>query len=137
MFRQMAYNIGQMAGFSISERLITSVKKGFPFSEFETLQQKLGVSANELGQIVGIPERTLVRRRQDGRLMPDESDRLFRIHRITTRATEVIGKKSGISWMTTPKRFLNGKTPLEYSDTEIGAYEIEQALGRLEHGVFS
>jgi hypothetical protein len=40
-------------------------------------------------------------------------------------------------WFTSPKIPLDGKTPLECADTEIGAKEVEDLLGRLEHGVFS
>ncbi len=51
------------------------------------------------------------------------------------RATEVLGP-SAADWLTTPKRFLGGQTPLAFADTEPGAWEVMQALGRLEHGVF-
>jgi putative toxin-antitoxin system antitoxin component (TIGR02293 family) len=40
-------------------------------------------------------------------------------------------------WLKSPQKALGGKTPLEYSDTEPGAREVEDLLGRLEHGVFS
>ncbi|MBW1797126.1 MAG: DUF2384 domain-containing protein, partial [Deltaproteobacteria bacterium] len=36
-----------------------------------------------------------------------------------------------------PARALGGKTPLEYADTEPGAQEVDELLGRIEHGVFS
>ena len=121
----------------VSEKLILNVKRGVAFRDFERLQTKLGVSAQALSAVVGISERTLARRKQEGRLQPDESDRLYRIVRLLGRAEEVLGEPSAKEWLTQPKRFLGGKTPLESADTEIGAYEIDQALGRLEHGVFA
>ena len=40
-------------------------------------------------------------------------------------------------WFKEPVRALNGRTPLEFSDTELGAQEVEDLLGRIEYGVFS
>lgn len=120
-----------------AEKMIQSVKRGVPYREFEELRERLGVPAGLLARVIGVSERTLSRRKQEGRLQPDESDRLYRIVRLYHRAVEVIGEKPGAEWLTTPKRFLGGQSPLEFADTEIGAYEVEQALGRLEHGVLA
>lgn len=135
-FRHLAYNDWQMATLP-AEKIIASIKRGVRYREFEELRAKLGVSASHLAAVLGISERTLSRRKQEGRLQPDESDRLYRIVRLYHRAVEVLGEGSGPLWLTTPKRFLGGKTPLEFADTEMGAYEIEQTLGRIEHGVFA
>ncbi len=121
----------------MSERAINAVKQGLPYAEFEDLRGRLGVSATALAAAISISERTLARRKKEGRFKPDESDRLHRIVRLYRRAVEVLGEDAAAEWLTTPKRFLGGKTPLEFADTEIGAYEIDQALGRLEHGVFA
>jgi putative toxin-antitoxin system antitoxin component (TIGR02293 family) len=131
----MAYNDWQMTTLP-AEKMIESVKRGVGYDEFEELRVRLGVSASRLAAVIGVSERTLSRRKQEGRLQPDESDRLYRIVRLYRRAVEVLGERSGALWLTTPKRFLGGKTPLEFADTEIGAYEIDQTLGRIEHGVF-
>ncbi len=121
----------------MSERAIRRVKQGLPYSEFEELRERLGISAAALAAVVGVSARTLARRKKEARFKPDESDRLHRIVRLYRRAVEVLGEEAAAEWLTTPKRFLGGKTPLEFADTEIGAHEIDQALGRLEHGVFS
>jgi len=44
---------------------------------------------------------------------------------------------AAVNWLTTPKKALNNQQPLTYSRTEIGAREVENLIGRLEHGVFS
>jgi len=41
------------------------------------------------------------------------------------------------SWMNMPIKALSYETPLNYIDTETGIREVEQVLGRIEHGVFS
>jgi len=122
---------------TMSEQAIRMVKEGLPYDEFEKLRGLLGIASAALASVVGISERTLARRKKEGRFKPDESDRLYRLIRLYRRACEVLGEDVAPQWLTTPKHFLGGKTPLEFADTEIGAHEIDQALGRLEHGVFA
>jgi putative toxin-antitoxin system antitoxin component (TIGR02293 family) len=40
-------------------------------------------------------------------------------------------------WFKAPNRALGNTTPFEYADTEPGAREVEDVLGRIEHGVFA
>lgn len=129
--RHMAYSLWQ----STPQQRIQAIKEGLPYQDFESLSQILGLSAAELAQIIGVPARTLQRRRQQGHFASDESDRLFRVLRLVERASEVLGD-SGILWLKEAKRSLAGQSPLQFADTEAGAWEIHQMLGRLEHGVF-
>lgn len=114
---------------------INAIKAGLPYQLFEDLAQELGVSPNVLARTIAVPLRTLQRRKREGLFKADESDRLFRIIRLSERVKEALGV-GGATWLTEPKLFLGGQTPLDFADTEAGAWEIMQALGRLEHGVF-
>jgi len=118
-----------------SEARISAIKAGLPYEMFTDLAAELGTSAVALGRIIDISPRTLQRRKAAGTFQADESDRLFRVVRVAERAHEVLGQE-GTRWLTSPKRVFGGKTPLEFSDTEAGSWEVMQALGRLEHGVF-
>jgi putative toxin-antitoxin system antitoxin component (TIGR02293 family) len=40
-------------------------------------------------------------------------------------------------WLKEPSWALGDVTPLQYADTELGAQEVEDLLGRIEHGVFT
>ena len=40
-------------------------------------------------------------------------------------------------WLTSRQFGLGGAVPLEYAETEVGAREVEDLLGRIEHGVYS
>jgi putative toxin-antitoxin system antitoxin component (TIGR02293 family) len=55
------------------------------------------------------------------------------------RAVELFeGDVAGaVRWLASAKRALGGQAPLTYSRTEVGAREVENLIGRLEHGVFS
>ena len=131
---------GASAGFSFEDTgdLIRELKHGFPMSAFESLRSEMDVSAKILASVANIASRTLSRRKKEGRLQTDESERLFRIAALYDRAVEVLGNRERArAWFKGPKKALGGKTPLQYADTEPGAREVENLLGRLEYGVFS
>ena len=117
--------------------LIGSLKSGFSADSFDKLKKCLKISDNMLSKIVHIPQRTLTRRRQDGRLRPDESERVLRIANIYDKALEVFETEIATEkWLKKPSRGLGYKIPLEYADTEPGAREVLNLLGRIEHGIF-
>ena len=117
--------------------MIIALKQGLPTVAFDKLRDQLGVSDNVLSKIVQIPKRTLNRRRQGGRLRTDESERLLRVARVYDKALDVFeDKESAENWLKKPTRGLGYKIPLEYADTELGAHEVINLLGRIEHGVF-
>ena len=118
--------------------LIRNIKKGLPISAFEKIQKELEVSADTLAFTVNIASRTLARRKKEGRFQPDESERILRMASLFDRALQVLHNRNRVRlWFKSPQKGLGGKTPLEYADTEPGAREVEDLLGRLEHGVFS
>ena len=117
--------------------LIGALKQGIPADSFDKLRDRLNVSDNLLSRIVQIPKRTLTRRRQDGRLRTDESERVLRVARVYDKALDVFEDEGAVeSWLKNPARGLGYKIPLEYADTELGAQEVINLLGRIEHGVF-
>ena len=68
----------------------------------------------------------------------EESERIYRIARLYDRAVEVFGdKKMGRKWLKEPVWALGDIPPLEFAETELGAQEVDDLLGRIEHGVFT
>ena len=120
-------------------RLVDRVEEGLSFAELERLRQNMGLSMDEIAGLVQIRPRTLDRRKKEGRLHPEESDRLLRASRVFGRAIALFeGDGEGaLGWLSTPQMALGGAVPLEMARTEIGAREVEGLIGRLEHGVFS
>lgn len=58
--------------------------------------------------------------------------------RIALQAAEVLGgREQAERWLHTPNRALSGQMPLELLDTDLGSRQVEEILGRIEHGVFS
>ena len=122
-----------------TRELLHKIEAGLPYRSFETLQKNLDLDAGELALLSGIRLRTLARRREEGRLTPEESDRLLRVSRVFGRALSLFdGDLRAVrTWISTPAPALAGRTPQAVATTEVGAREVEDLLGRLEHGVFS
>lgn len=88
--------------------------------------------------MVGLPARTLARRKKERRLRADESDRLLRLARVAAVAEDVLGAQDKAGrWLQKPNRALGGIAPLDLLDTDLGAEEVVTVLGRIEHGVYS
>lgn len=132
---------GRLLGLSArtSSDLIRQVGRGFSYRTMQSLESRSGISLNEIASIIGTPPRTLARRKASGKLSADESEKLLRLSGIFERTLELFeGDRAGaLSWLSAPKKELENHTPLEYTRTEVGAREVENLLGRLEHGVFS
>jgi putative toxin-antitoxin system antitoxin component (TIGR02293 family) len=112
------------------------INQGLPFRALESARSRLGLSVPELAGVLQMPLRTLARRRADGRLAADESDRLYRIVRVAAQAIEVFGTEAAAAeWLRRPNRSLGGEAPLHFLDTDVGTRQVEVTLGRLEHGI--
>jgi len=132
---------GESLGLSINSipELIREVTHGFSYQTLVAFETNSGISVSDLAETIGIPERTLARRRAASRLAPEESERLLRLSSIFEKAVELFEGDvlSAVNWLATPKRALENQTPLRYAKTEVGARQVENLIGRLEHGVFS
>jgi putative toxin-antitoxin system antitoxin component (TIGR02293 family) len=132
---------GESLGLSLHTvpDLIKQVMRGFSYRTLIAFETNSGVSLQALAETIGIPERTLARRRAAGRLAPEESEKLLRLSSIFEKAVELFegDVSSAVHWLAAPKRALENQTPLQYARTEVGAREVENLIGRLEHGVFS
>ena len=118
--------------------LIEALKRGLPASRIDALTETLGVPTARIADVLSIALSTLGRRRKAGRLGRDESERAYRLARLVDRAADVFGSvESGVEWMRRPQFALGGVTPLAFADTEPGAREVENVLGRIEHGIVS
>ncbi|PYJ28217.1 MAG: hypothetical protein DMF24_04835 [Verrucomicrobia bacterium] len=118
--------------------LIRKIQKGLRFTELETLQHSLDMPFEQLAAKLSISRSTLQRRKHAGRLSPNESDKLLRFARLLDHATDVFGDiEKARAWLKHPQYGLGGAIPLDYAETEIGAHEVDNLLGRIDYGVYS
>ena len=114
------------------------ILRGYPFSAFESVQKEIDLPQKQLSEIVGMTESTLARRKRDHQpLTAIESDRLYRVARITALAFEVFGDEDKARiWMKRPNDVLDGEVPLALLETEIGASQVEDELLRIQYGIY-
>ncbi|CRI63064.1 conserved hypothetical protein [Thiocapsa sp. KS1] len=121
--------------------LVAESRRGFPVAVIERLAEVLDRPQQTLLRIAKIAPSTLTRRRRspDGRLSPEESDRVYRIAAAFSDAVDLFeGDASAASgWLGEPAKALGGTAPIEHLDTEAGATQVHDLIGRLEHGVYS
>lgn len=133
--------VNTMAGGRLGSRaeMLANIKQGLKFSTISQLEAAFGASQKEVAKVLSITPATLTRRKKEGRLHADESDRVIRLARLKDLALTLMNgdDAAAISWLRTPLEILGGETPLEHASTEMGARDVEDLIGRLRHGVFS
>lgn len=120
-------------------RLLKSVQRGFPYQAFERFQKNTAWPYEGLIDWVQISHRTLTRRRQQGHLSSEESDRLLRASRLFAKTMELFegDVDAAAEWLSKSQHALGGAVPVDVARTELGSREVESLIGRLEHGVYS
>jgi putative toxin-antitoxin system antitoxin component (TIGR02293 family) len=137
--------VRELGGQNVLGRTLSSdrdlrdaIRQGFPHRVVEELMQSSGLTLKELGDALDLSPRSLQRRRRTGRLARFESDRLYRLARIVAFARESLGKDEiATRWLKHPNRALGGQAPIAAIDTEVGARQVENILGRIAYGGIS
>jgi putative toxin-antitoxin system antitoxin component (TIGR02293 family) len=115
-----------------------AIRNGFPPSVVEQLTQASGLTLKELAAALDISSRSLQRRRRSGKLARYESDRLYRLARLVALASHYLGSPDRARrWLKRPNRALGGIAPIAAIDTEPGARQVENILGRIAYGGIS
>ncbi|MSP97926.1 MAG: DUF2384 domain-containing protein [Betaproteobacteria bacterium] len=120
----------------MEQHWIDLTRNGIPATTLDCLLEAMRRSQTELAQALRIPERTLARRKREGVLNSEKSAKLLRGTRVLGRATEIFEHlDAALHWLKSPNSAHSGATPLSLLDTEIGAENVLDTLGRIEHGV--
>jgi putative toxin-antitoxin system antitoxin component (TIGR02293 family) len=115
-----------------------AIREGFPPAVVEELMEASGLTLKELAGALDLSSRSLQRRRSGGRLARYESDRLYRLARIVALANDSLGSQDrAVNWLKRPNRALGGLAPIAAIDTELGARQVENILGRIAYGGIS
>jgi putative toxin-antitoxin system antitoxin component (TIGR02293 family) len=135
-----AQPIAEILGLGTSIRsmqeLDNAVNAGLPKRSLVLLSSRLyrDTRAASAFKFKVIPAATWKRRQK--RLSRQESERIERLARVLAFAEYVLDDRDEArEWMNAPHRELDGKSPLEAAQTEIGARRVESVLNKLLFGL--
>ncbi|MEO6243980.1 MAG: antitoxin Xre/MbcA/ParS toxin-binding domain-containing protein [Opitutaceae bacterium] len=113
------------------------VEEGVPVTELVAFGRETGFTVDELAKLVHIPPRTYARRvASKARLSLPEGERAVRVMRLYDHAKELFGTHENTrEWLNSELPALGWRTPLSFARTEQGAREVEDLIGRIEHGI--
>jgi len=118
--------------------LIEAITKGLPASLARELAQKMEITLEDMAGLLRLNPRTFQRRLGEGLLSLSESERLWELSRLFNRAVDVLESEAGaVHWFKNPIQALGWAIPLAYARTAVGLRELDNILGRIEHGVYS
>jgi len=116
--------------------LAERVRNGLPFAALLAVMEQYGISRDVLCNVLHLSARNFLRRKEQKRLSPDESDRLYRLARVIAHANRVFDDpEESADWIHAPNTSLGKQQPLALLDTDIGVQQVDQVLGRIEHGI--
>lgn len=120
-------------------QMLANVRSGLGYKVISYLEDAFRVPQKEIAGVLSIPASTLTRRKKEGRLHADESDRVVRLAALKDAALALMqgNDDAAVAWLQTPLGILGGESPLQHASTEIGARDVEDLIGRIRHGVFS
>jgi len=119
-----------------ADDLLARVREGLPFAAAAAVMEGYAISRDALCAVLHLSRRNFLRRRTQGRLSPDESDRLYRLARVLAHANRVFeDPRASADWIHAPNAALGDARPLALLDTDLGVEQVDQVLGRIEHGI--
>lgn len=118
------------------------LQEGLPAKALTTLVDHVAIlrSAADFEKAVGMSQRTLHRRKEDGErpLSVEQSGRTWKFAEIVAKATTIFGsQEEAEAWLLRPATALNQRRPLELLTTAAGIEVVEDHLGRMEYGVYA
>ena len=139
--RPQSYLYVSLLGLQLSDpiQILRRLRHGLQFHAFERFQKNTQFSTVDLASLVAIKMRTLHRRKEQGRLEPEESDRLLRVSRVFAKTIELFegDAEPARRWLYTPAKAFGGEQPIALAGTDLGSREVEALIDRLEHGVLT
>jgi len=121
-----------------NDQLVDIGPRSVPWSSVHGFSKRLGVEPAALLKLIGITERTALRRKTEGYLKPDEADRLLRVGRVLEEATRVFGEESrAAEWLSDPSPMFYDAPPLHFLDSDGGTQAVMQELIRIDYGEFA
>ncbi len=107
-------------------------------AQLHQLANQLGVTLKELAPLLQLSESTLHRLRRQTAITGPTAERADLLQDIVQHGLRVYGGNETAlrDWLRYPLGELDGRTPLESLSTIAGFNQVDDVLGRIEHGIF-
>lgn len=118
--------------------VIDSIRLGLPKAGVDAFLEKTSVDREQLSQVLHISTRQLNRYKPEQRLSPEQSNFLYELTRIYTRALDILGDKATAEhWLGRQQLALGNHTPFDLLDTTEGVRLVDDLLSQIEYGFYS
>src|SRR6478672_5718202 len=126
------------SGIATVQQQIGRIHAGLSFRAVRNLQNALDLPLEKIAAFLGMSRATLHRRKAQGKIARNESEKLVRYQRLFKKAEAVFGNSNAArEWLIHRQPGLGNVKPVDFAKTELGAREVEALLGRIEYGVYS
>lgn len=107
-------------------------------AQLNRLAHQLGVTLKELAALLQLSESTLHRLRRQATLTGPTAERVELLREVIQHGLRVYGGDEAAlhDWLRYPLTELDGRTPLQTLTTIAGFTQVNDVLGRIEHGIF-
>jgi putative toxin-antitoxin system antitoxin component (TIGR02293 family) len=106
------------------------IREGLPYSALDKLLKETCLTRLEVAKALDIPVRTLVTHKGDGKLSPEESDKIYRLARLFGLAVDMTSqnKEEAKNWFFRSRPQLGGTKPIDLVSTDAGAKKVENLI---------
>ena len=119
---------------------IRVIREGIPYDSLDFISSQLNVSVKAALAIVGMPQTTYNKKKNDHSLLDQRnSELILLIIELIQYGQEVFNqeKEKYQRWLKKPNSSLGGQTPESMLDTTSGIEEVRKCLSRIEFGIMA
>ncbi len=116
---------------------VALIREGIKKRQVLQLREAMNVGSAEFAQLLNVDQKTISLKTQSDRFNPRVTERALEMARVYELGLSVFNDQDKFySWLQKPLSQFQGKTPYSFLDTNEGAELVENALLRIEHGVY-
>ena len=102
------------------------------------LAEYLDLTPSQMADLLPITERTIQRYSENQHFSPAVSEHILQIAECAARGTRVFEDRDKfLDWLRHSNKALGQQTPMSLMSSRFGSEMVLDALGRIEHGIFS
>lgn len=118
--------------------ILSMIKTGVSKEALLKVGKEMGLTLDDLCQLMHISPRTVQRKSKQEALGPEVSERVIELATVLIKGQEVLGSKDAVKqWIRDEILALGHKRPIDLLDSSFGVRMVLDVLSRIEHGIYS